>query len=249
MHIFTFTKHRFLLSIILLIISTCLNAKQIEIAVGWTKPPYVIETGNTGFEIELIKGIFASMGHQTTFIYVPFARSHYLLNKGKADVAMTLSKRLDIGDNILSEPYITYHNVAISLKGRGIKITQMSQLGNYSIVAFQNASIVLGSEFKLASKKSPFYIELPDQKKQVEMLLKGRTDLVVMDINIFNYLSKAYIGSSHMESISVHRVFPSNPYHLGFKNSELSKNFNKSLQEFRQSTQYIDLINKYEFIQ
>ena len=63
---------------------------------------------------------------------------------------------------------------------------------------------------------SVFYIELPDQSKQVAMLLLGRTDVVVMDINIFNYLSKEHLGKDHMANVDVHRIFPTNSYHLGF---------------------------------
>jgi len=223
-------------------------AKKIEVAVGWTKPPYVIEKNNTGFEVELLRNIFKSMGHTFVPIYVPYGRSYYLLQIGKVDATMTLSSRLDISPAVMSDPYINYHNVAVSLKGRGITIDRISELANYSLVGFQNASIFLGDEYKAASERSRFYVELPDQKKQVEMLLLGRTDVVVMDINIFNYLSREIIGSSHMGNVDVHRIFPVNAYRLGIYDPQLRDEFNKALVKYKNSPDYQKLVEQYEFI-
>ncbi len=50
---------------------------------------------------------------------------------GKVDVAMTLSPRLNITPAAMSTSYINYHNVAISLKGRGISIEKIAQLEKY----------------------------------------------------------------------------------------------------------------------
>jgi len=180
---------------------------------------------------------------------VPFGRSHYLLNQNKIDLAMTLSEKLVDDVARLSDPYITYRNVAISLKGRGIKIDKISDLKSYSLVGFQNANIILGTEYNKAVNLSPFYLELPDQSKQVEMLLKGRVDLVVMDINIFNYLSKSYLGHSHLNNIDIHNLFPKNEYRLGFRDLKLKEEFNLALKNFKQSEQYKLLLNNYEFVQ
>ncbi len=224
-------------------------AKKINIAVGWNKPPYVIEKENSGFEIEMIRTIFKNMGHELDIIYTPFGRSSTLLKKGIVDVGMTISPRVDIAPAVSSSSYITYHNVAISLKGRGISLNKISQLSKYSIIAFQNASISLGQEYLTAVDNSVFYIELPDQDKQVAMLLLGRTDIVVMDINIFNYLSKEHLGRDHMANVDVHRIFPTTAYHLGFFDEKLKNLFNKELMEYKKSFSYQQLIKKYQFIQ
>ena len=224
-------------------------AKKYSISVGWTKPPYVIEKDDLGFEVELLKAVFSEMGHELNFVYVPFGRSHNLLVKGVVDIAMTLSPTVDINPAVYSDPYIIYQNVAISLKGRGIKLDKISMLSKYTIVASQNAKVNLGNEYFIAAEMSPFYIELPDQKNQVSMLLLGRTDVVVMDINIFNYLSKERIGASHMENVDVHRIFKVSPYHLGFLSAKLRDQFNQALKKIRRSPRYQALVDKYEFIQ
>ncbi len=66
-----------------LLLSLQVKAKNVEVAVGWTKPPYVIEKNDTGFEIELLRNIFKAMGHTFVPIYVPYGRSSYLLQMGR----------------------------------------------------------------------------------------------------------------------------------------------------------------------
>jgi len=209
----------------------------------------VIEQGNTGFELELVRAVFKRMGHDLTFIYLPFGRSYDLVKLGKVDVGMTLSLKFDISPAKFSEPYIIYQNVAISLKGRGISLGEIADLAKYSIVGFQNANIILGEQYSRAVQSSPFYVELPEQMKQVEMLLKGRTDVVVMDVNIFNYLSKELLGKSHMENVDVHRIFPVNPYRLGILDDVLRQEFNRQLQIFKETEQYQQLLQQYDFLQ
>jgi len=244
-----FIKSLLSITLISCAFSDIANAEKINIAVGWTKPPYVIEKDNSGFEIDMLKVIFKNMGHELNLIYAPFGRSHTLLKQGLVEVGMTMSLRLNISPAVFSNSYITYQNVAISLKGRGISIKDISELSKHTIVAFQNASIYLGEDYLKASKHSSFYMEVPDQRKQVAMLLKGRTDIVVMDINIFNHLSKEILGKDHMNNVDVHRVFPANEYHLGFYDETLKSQFNKELIEYKKTDSYQQLIKKYHFIQ
>ncbi|OUL57597.1 substrate-binding periplasmic protein [Pseudoalteromonas ulvae] len=225
------------------------NGATLAVSVGWNKPPYVIEENDTGFEIELIRAIFNKMGYRLNFIYVPFARSHYLLEKGKIDVAMTLSPRMKISAEQLSESYINYHNAVITLKGRGFSFTSIDDLASISFVGFQNASIVLGERYAKVTTRSPFYLELPDQTHQVEMLLKGRVDAVVMDVNIFNYISRSVMQQAHIDNVDIHPLFATSHYHLGFKDIALKAQFNRALIDFKTTLAYQALINKYDFYQ
>jgi len=233
----------------LLLFVNILSASDLDVSVGWTKPPYVIEKQNTGFELELVKSVFKKLGYSLNFVYVPFGRSNTLIKSGKVDVALTMNKKMDLSGLVLSEPYIVYQNAAISLKGRGIQLENVSELRHHSIVGFQNSSIVLGRDYRFAVERSQLYLELPDQKKQVEMLLKGKVDIVVMDINIFNYLSREFMGKSHMSNVDIHRLFPSTPYKMAFRDEVLKDKFNKELKQFKQSKSYKDLVDEYEFLQ
>ncbi|MCG7536832.1 transporter substrate-binding domain-containing protein [Pseudoalteromonas sp. OOF1S-7] len=225
------------------------RADVLDVSVGWTKPPYVIEQGDTGFELDMVKAVFAALGHELRFLYVPFGRSDSLLKTQKVDAALTMNRRMDLAGAVLSEPYITYHNTAISLKSRNLKIHSISALENYSVIGFQNASLVLGMEYRLATANSPLYIELPDQQKQVELLLRGKVDVVVMDINIFNYLSKAVVGQDQMPNVTVHNLFAASPYRIAFRDPALKDAFNLKMVQFKNSPAYYKLLHKYEFLQ
>ncbi|MFY8351077.1 substrate-binding periplasmic protein [Pseudoalteromonas sp. SSM20] len=233
---------------IAVVFSNQVYAEQLSISVGWNKPPYVIEETNSGFELEMVSDIFNNMGHSVSYVYVPFGRSNTLIKVNKVDAALTMNEHMETTNLVLSEPYISYQNAAISLKGRSIKIYSVADLKRFSIVAFQNASVVLGNEYRRVTKTSPLYLELPDQRKQVEMLLKGKIDLVVMDINIFNYLSTELIGASHIKNVDIHRLFPKTNYHIAFTDKKLLHAFNKAMKAYKQSDDYTKLVAKYEFL-
>ncbi|WMN60884.1 transporter substrate-binding domain-containing protein [Pseudoalteromonas xiamenensis] len=223
-------------------------SSTLSISVGWNKPPYVVEEQNSGFELEMVSAIFKKMGYPVSYVYVPFGRSNTLIKLGRVDAALTMNQRMDTEGLELSDPYISYQNAAISLKGRSIEISSIQDLEHYSIVGFQNASVVLGNEYRIATRKCPLYLELPDQRKQVELLLKGKVDFVIMDINIFNYLSTELMGSSHMSNVVVHRLFPKTNYHVAFTSKELMLIFNAEMKTFKQSDEYSNLVAKYEFL-
>ena len=224
-------------------------AKNIDLAVGWTKPPYVIADGNTGFELDLMSMVFNSIGHQIMPIYVPYGRSYTMLADGNVDMALTINQKWGIDPQYLSDVYVTYQNVGLSLKRNGFIINSLSDLQFYSVVAFQRASVVLGDEYRLATQKSRMYIELPEQKRQVEMLLMGHAEVAVMDINIFIHLSEQLAGESQLDNVNVHMLFPASPYRAGFKDLELKQQFNQALNKFMASDKYNWLIRKYDLYQ
>lgn len=221
-----------------LILSFYVNARNLDVAVGWSKPPYVIAEGNTGFEIDLFRAVMQSIGHDIVPIYVPFGRSHAMLKSDMVDVTLTMSNRLDVNPERLSDVYITYQNVAISMKKSNLQLDTLADLQNHTVVAFQNASVVLGQEFSQATSKSRLYVELPDQNKQVEMLLLGNTAVVVMDVNIFLHLSKQIRGESQRDNIDIHYLFPPSSYRAGFKDIALKNAFNLALENYMKSDQY-----------
>jgi polar amino acid transport system substrate-binding protein len=225
------------------------QGKELDIAVGWTKPPYVISNDNSGFELDLVRAVLKSIGHDIIPIYVPFGRSAIMLLQGQVDMALTINQRLIDRPELLSDVYIVYQNVAISLKSKKLTISSIDDLSNYSIVAFQNATIVLGEEFSQTVKLSRLYTELPEQKRQTEMLLLGNTDVVVMDINIFIHFSRELTGVSQLDKVNIHPVFPPSPYHVAFNDLALKQQFNVALAEFIQTQAYTDLVNRYEFYQ
>jgi polar amino acid transport system substrate-binding protein len=239
---------------IISLLATCLlsmsvQGKELDVAVGWTKPPYVISNDNTGFELDMVRAVLKTLGHSVIPIYVPFGRSVVMLSQGQVDMALTVNQRLIAEPEMLSDVYIVYQNVAISLKSKKLTISTIADLSKYSIVAFQNSTIVLGEEYNQVVTNSRMFTELPEQKRQTEMLLLGNTDVVVMDINIFIHFSRELAGISQLEKVDIHPIFPPSPYHVGFKDPVLKQQFNVALADFVLTQEYTELVNKYEFYQ
>ena len=230
-------------------VSAVSSAKTLNVAVGWSKPPYVIQQGHTGFELDLVRYTFAQLQHDVNFIYIPYGRSASVLKEGEVDAVLTMKENMGVEEGLLSDVYINYQNVAISLKANQITIETISDLKNYAIVAFQNASSNLGEEFKQSTSKSRLYIELPDQKRQVDMLLLGNADIVVMDVNIFNHLSRLSTGKSQMDKVDVHYLFPMTRYRVGFKEREMREQFDQALADVLTSDDYRALLVQYDFLQ
>ena len=225
----------------------CLAKQQLVIA-GWEKPPYIIASQDSGYEIELISQVLARLDQQISMLYVPYGRTYETYKREQADIALTLTSRSGVPDELLSIPYVSYQNVAISLKKSHLNLYTISQLKELSVIAFQSASKVLGSEFGQAVKDNMLYLELPDQGRQVEMLFHGSVDVVVMDINIFNYFSSRIFGESQMDKVVVHAFFPPTHYSAAFRDARLLQDFNREFVEFKHSEAYRLLGQKYDFI-
>ncbi|WP_343847172.1 substrate-binding periplasmic protein [Bowmanella denitrificans] len=240
--------NRIILLTSLLLMSTVAQASSLVMAVGWTKPPYVIADQDKGFELDLVRAILQNLGHQVDPVYVPFGRSAGMLNHGQVDMALNMTERMPVPHEQLSQVYVTYRNVVISLKVSRVKLDSMADMKGFSIVAFQNASIVLGQEFAKEVSDSRLYTELPDQSKQVKMLLEGRIDLAVMDINIFRHISTKFRDDA-LDLVDIHWLFPPTGYRVGFKDKALLQEFDKALQAYRSSDQYPALIATYDIWQ
>tara|TARA_R110002167_G_scaffold42935_14_gene130068 strand:+ start:13575 stop:14360 length:786 start_codon:yes stop_codon:yes gene_type:complete len=224
------------------------HAKELILVAGWEKPPYVIASQNSGFEIELMRQVLASLNHSVSVLYVPYGRTYETFKREQADIGLTLVAKSGVPSEILSKPYISYQNVAISLRENAALISKQADLKTLSVIAFQNASKILGEQFASAVESNVLYIELPDQRRQVEMLLNGSVDVVVMDINIFNYLSQQIMGENQMDNVHVHSFFPSTQYSAAFKDPTLLTEFDDAFKQFSLSDEYHRLIIQYQLI-
>ncbi len=228
-------------------LSAPLKKVTIDVVVGLTKPPYVIQEQDSGFELDLIRATLATIELQPRFIYVPLGRSLKLLDQGMGDALMTINEHIVPNNTIRTMPYITYQNVAISLSEAQITLDNISHISQRKVAAFQHAHKYLGKDYARVIKKNPDYIELPNQFQQVKLLLEKRVDVVIMDINIFHHIFKQVsenFGSP--PEITIHHIFPMSPYSLAFKDPSLVPIFNDAFVSFKESNEYQFLLDKYQ---
>lgn len=198
---------KFICAVIITISTSTFAAGTLSIAVGLDKPPYVLQAEDRGFEIEIIRSVLLKMGKQAKFNYVNYGRASKFLEIEGIDAVMTTNSNVFADKSVLSDSYIVYQNVAISLKENKFYITQISDLSRYSIASFQIAHIILGGEFAKAALKSSLYIQTPEQKNQHVLLMKKRVDVLVMDKEIFKYFLATSRWADQMDNISFHHIF------------------------------------------
>ncbi|WP_394222289.1 substrate-binding periplasmic protein [Alteromonas gracilis] len=229
----------------LLCVIAPLKAKELDVVVGWNKPPYVITREHAGFEVDLVRAILADMGHTLSPIYVPFGRTARLLKDEAVDIALTLNSAHHVDKAILSAPYIIYQNVAVTRADRKILIQSIEDLKSKSVIAFQTAQSVLGEEFGQMMASQPTYLEMARQDRQVDMLMRGSVDVAILDRNIFNYF-KSENSAYAADKTVFHELFSFSAYSAAIPNAELRAAFNLTLEQFIADGRYQSLLDKYQ---
>ena len=222
-----------------------LSAKELDVVVGWNKPPYVISQEHTGFEVDLVRAILAEMGYGLSPIYVPFGRTARILKDNAVDIGLTLNPAHNVEVAILSEPYIIYQNVAVTRADRELTINSIDDLKDKSVIAFQTAQSVLGEDFGQTLASQPTYIEMASQDRQVDMLMRGSIDVAILDRNIFNYF-KSKNGTYSQDKTVFHELFPISAYSAAIPDPELRAKFNATLRLFIEDGRYQLLLDEYK---
>ena len=141
-----------------------------------------------------------------------------------------------------SDEYITYNNIVVSIND--FQINNLKDLKNKKIIAFQNATIYLGKEFENEVKDNKNYAEIANQEAQVASLMNGRTEVIVIDENIFKY----YYKKSKLfkqKSYKVYGIFSPTPYKIAFKDKKARDDFNEGLKILKSSGRYKEVFEKY----
>lgn len=219
-----------------------LCSTPLQVLVGMNKPPYIQVDSSDGYEIELLREIVQRMAQQVEFTYVPNKRILPLLQQGIGDIATLQKPDQGVTDIFYSCPYIRYQNVAVTLAANQIVLKSLLDLDNLSILAFQNAALVLPDDYRRIALASPSYRETVDQRTQVEMLQKQRVQVVVMDMNIFHYYNSK---TDHASQVQIHALFAPTLYRAAFRDAGQAVKFNQALQQFQQSAAYPLLQERY----
>ena len=140
------TGLRYLALCFVLVASTSakLCAEELVIAVALDMPPFVMDKGRAGIEIEIMRAALDYSGH--TFQTRQFSirqLADAVAEKG-VDAAATVLKKDD--RTYYSDNYVKFENFAFTRKSAGIKIDRIADLKGKSIVAWENAYEDLGPE-------------------------------------------------------------------------------------------------------
>jgi len=217
-------------------------------------PPYMIKATDSGLDIEIPRTALKRVGYDLIVQYMPLARALIQVQTKEADLTAPMFQG-NIQGLYLSEPHVMYRPAAFSLRKNKLKINSIKDIGNYEIITFQGATSYFGPIFLEASEMSPSYNEHFDMTTLIKLLYAGRTDLVVLDYNIFYY----FRNQTHREPPSIrmnseidafqpitfHDVFLPVPAVVAFHDKTLRDLFNKGLKAIRADGTHAKIIEKY----
>lgn len=218
----------------------------LQVGMGLAKPPYIMPPGEGGLEYEIVDQAFASVGYRMVPQYFPQARALGLIRAGKLDVMLGVTEGIG-GDDFFSDGYIVYQNTAMTLTSRHIALAGVEDLAQYSVAAFQNASLVLGPHFRAVVSGHRNYTEHPQQITQNRLLYTGRVDVVIGDRLIFRYFNgevEKKIDAS--QPVTFHELFPLMPRKAVFRDSHVRDQFNLGLKAIKKNGVYAAIVKKYQ---
>lgn len=229
--------------------ATSSYAKNVSMAFGEKIPPYCLPETNSGIELDIIREALAFRGHVLKPKYLPFARIPFEFEIGRVDAAMTdTGKDLSAKGGNYADPAVIYDNVFISLKQRNLHLKQPADLSGLSVLSFVGAANRY-PDWLARVKKAGRYFELNDQSRQVLMLNRGRTDLVLSDRYIFRYFSRQLQQTEDFAAAAIdeHRLVKLNPmdYRPIFRDSAIRDDFNAGLRQLKNSGRFNEIYRKY----
>ncbi|WP_051460186.1 ABC transporter substrate-binding protein [Pseudogulbenkiania sp. MAI-1] len=212
----------------------------LRVAIGETKAPYVMAEEQRGVEYELVTSALQLAGYQPQVSFAPNKRAQEWLAAGRVDAAIAND------GGYLSEPYIAYQNMAITLCRRQIRLDSVLDLGRYRVAAFQNAQRFLGPDYAAMAAGNPDYVEQSPQITVNRLLYTGRTDVAVADINVFlQFNDELGPGIDAQPAPCPYALFPPTPYRLAFRDAVARDRFNKALRLLHQQGFYEALAKRY----
>lgn len=219
--------------------------QEVHVGMGLPKPPYIMETGAVGLDVDIASAALAGGGYKLVGHSLPQTRALAMLRAGQLDGMLSISEGIG-GQDYFTDNYIVYQNVATTLTRRNIKLQQIEDLANYSLAAFQNASMVLGDRFSMLASGHSDYREVPAQATQNKLLFTGRVDVVIGDKLIFRYFSeKLEPRIDARQPVTYHRIFPESPRKAVFRDARVRDAFNAGLKTIRANGTYDAIMKQY----
>lgn len=222
------------------------RADNVVVAISQSKPPYVIEEGEMGMEVDIVREALAFKGHRMIPRFMPQRRILHEYQYGLVDGIYSV-RPFDGLKGFVTDPTIVYRNFAVSLAKNGLEISSFDDLEGKNVVAFQNAKHFLGEGFGKAVEKMANYTEVGDQFSEMRMLFSERVQVAVGDKAILQYFARR-VAPYHRDgkTLVFHAIFPPRPYHSAFLSERIRDDFNEGLRHLRTTGRYEDILAKYD---
>ncbi len=229
------------------IVTAIEKPKELTILMREFNQPYVFADG-TGIISDIFKESLGTT-FKLNFVFLPYERGLLMLQQNQLDVISVAPETAEgIDAYFISQPYIEFQNVAFTLDGGPLKEVKIEDLGHLDVLAFINARIFLGDKFAQQTEKNKKYTEVQDQKGQVRTLLRGRTEVAIMEKNIFAFYRRQLIEDAEITPALKGRgfdIFPSSRYCAIFREKNVMEAFNHGVALLHNSGRYQAIISSY----
>lgn len=230
------------------------HAKELRIAVSYDIPPYVTENGTKGLQLEIFQKAMEDSGYSFSILQAPFRRLEMAITEMGMDGFLSLGTTNVVNKAYDSNELLRFKNYAITKKGAGIILNSIADLKGHHILSWQQAHKNLGPEFEKTFgpatntlRYSTKYHEIPLQKNQVDMFLRGRADVIIINQHIFEEFVNQLSDIKALQDCFVyHDIFSEvNAFKVSFKEKDIRDAFNSGLQQIQNNGIYQALVEQY----
>jgi polar amino acid transport system substrate-binding protein len=211
------------------------TAKVLQVAISPSIPPFTFEENGqvVGVDLEIFKGFCEARGYTYNLKAYDFQGMLGAVASSQADVAFSgisiTPKRQEVME--FSNPYVENGWDLVSLTKRNIRITDLSQIKNYSI-GFPSGAVFMGyieNEWVPKGIYSMNKVKLyPSMSEALTDLNNGNLDLVFVDSSML----LTYVNKMKLPLTSSYQVAYSDQLGFAFvKGSPVRDDFNKYLAE------------------
>lgn len=224
-----------------------ISATELVVALRPIAPYVMVDAQGrvSGLEYEILQAAFATRGYTVRPVLMPLARLVETFKSRKVDAAAPVLASHNAGGT-LSDSYLTYRNVAATLRDSPLPLKTVSDLRGLTIAAFQTATKVLGPEFARAVAGNPLYVEEAQQVTQVRLLFSGRVQVIIGDSRILQSLARAPESDLRRSGeLLEYPLFAPTLYSVAFQDPQRAAEFNAGLALIKANGVYARLLSKY----
>ncbi|NWF67238.1 MAG: transporter substrate-binding domain-containing protein, partial [Campylobacterales bacterium] len=244
-------KQLIITTLLILLFTNSIFAKELTVAFGINKPPYMIdEISGIGLESEIVKE--ALKEYKINILQMNYKRLNEVLKSVDDIDAVAGATINDFYPFFKSNKYIEFQNFAITHKEANLTIDSFEDLKAKRVAAWQNAHKVLGDEFyklfnpQSAKEHSPNYKEMLIQSEWLKLFFDKELDVVLSDKNIFHWYKNYFLQNTDIDKFVFHDLLhKATPYYVMFRDEKLKDEFNKNLQQMIIDGRYECIKNKY----
>jgi len=226
-------------------------AEELEIGFSYDIPPFVMNNGTDGLELEILREALKYRGHSFSVQQYSYKELEVAVARLGLDAAAGVRETDD--GTYYSDNFVAFENYAITKKGSGIVLASVEDLRGKNIVTWQNAHRDLGRDFAAMFSpdvKAPYmetYHELPVQKDQVSLFWRKDGTVLIIDKSIFIWFSKQLSRQMDVtDKVVYHKIFPiPTVFQVNFKSRKIRDDFNEGLKHIRRRGIYEQIFENY----